>query len=126
MEYRPYSVDVESTLTHDAYLQVKRTRTKKRKLVLMLNISCTLFVLARGREKKKCSLKVLLLLLNELLLQLIITDLKCNFMLKISKMTHTHTQTRSLRMLEMMHWCKMCSTKWKSEHDALENSTVQH
>lgn len=71
--------------------------------------------------------KSLLLLLNELLLQLIITDLKCNFLLKFSqKDTHTHAHAEDVP--EMMHLGNMRSTKWKSERCAWAQhaSTLNH
>lgn len=59
----------------------------------------------------KFSCKVLLLLLNELLLQLIITALKCNFMLKFAeKDMHTHSCYGCAGSDECREFC---SVNWK-------------
>lgn len=80
-----------------AYLQVKgKNRQRKRKLVSMLNILGTVFFAAFTF----CG-KVLLLLLNELLLQLIITDLKCNFVLKFRKKKYDAHQ---MDLRDLLEW----------------------
>lgn len=65
-----------------AYLQIKKRRELLFSTISMSSTFC---------RSAFCA-QVLWILLNELLLQLIITDLKCNFILKLPKKGHkTHT-----------------------------------